>query len=309
MDKAFEERALAIRKFNRFYTNIIGLVNQTILDSPYSLAEVRVLLELLLEGEYTASDLTRQLAIDPGYLSRMLRRFHKEALITKTRSAADRRAHTLTLTAAGRATIEKLSAASTRQIADLLSDLPASDQDRLVGHMEAIRAILSRQPGSLPAIRPARPGDAGFIAHRHGVLYEKEHGLDQVFEQYVISGMAKFFASGTLGRIWVAEFAGRIVGAIAIVGIDEGTAQLRWFLIEPEFRGSGLGRRLMHTAMDYCRQNGFHNVFLWTFVGLDAARHLYESFGFRPTEQIENTTWRDKLIEEKWEVTLTANDG
>lgn len=309
MDTAFEDRALAIRKFNRFYTNIIGLVNQTILDSPYSLAEVRVLLELLMAREYTASDLTRELAIDPGYLSRMLRRFHKEALIIKTRSTSDRRVHTLTLTVKGRATIEKLSAASTRQIAEILKDLPPCDQTRLVDHMEAIRAILERRPDSSPTIRPARPGDAGFIAHRHGVLYEKEYSLDQVFEKYVISGMAKFFDSRAKGQIWVAEYAGRVVGSIAIVSIGDSTAQLRWFLIEPEFRGSGLGRRLMNTAMDYCRQNKFSMVILWTFVGLDAARHLYESYGFRPTEQVENHTWRNKLIEEKWEVSLEAQSG
>jgi DNA-binding MarR family transcriptional regulator/GNAT superfamily N-acetyltransferase len=309
LDTAFEARALAIRKFNRFYTNIIGLVNQTVLDSPYSLAEVRVLLELLLAGEYTASDLTRKLAIDPGYLSRMLRHFHKEGLVTKRRSTDDRRVHKLTLTAKGRDTIEKLSAASTQQIAGLLKDLPDGDQARLVGHMEAIKDILSQRPENPPIIRPARPGDAGFIAHRHAVLYEKEYNLDKVFEQYVISGLSKFFDSGARGQIWVAEFAGRIVGSIAIVGVDAATAQLRWFLIEPEFRGSGLGRRLMNTVMDYCRQNKYRRVILWTFVGLDAARHLYESFGFRPTEQVENTTWRDKITEEKWEVALADSGG
>lgn len=309
MDEALQSRALAVRRFNRFYTNIIGLVNQTILDSAYSLAEVRILLELLLAGQSTASDLTRSLAIDPGYLSRMLRRFYKEGIITRNRSTADRRIHDLALTAKGRTIIESLSAASTGQIGDLLQKLPVSEQTRLVGHMEAIRELLSQAPDRSLTIRPARPGDAGYIAYRHAVLYEKEYGLDQVFEQYVISGMAKFFDSKAPGTIWVAEFAGQVVGSIAIVGLADNVAQLRWFLTEPTFRGSGLGRRLMTTAMDYCRQNKFRKVILWTFVGLDAARHLYESYGFRPTEQVENTTWREKLIEEKWEMTLEENDG
>lgn len=309
MDEAFETRALAIRKFNRFYTNIIGLVNQTVLDSPYSLAEVRVLLELLMAGNYTASDLTRQLAIDPGYLSRMLRRFHKEELITKIRSTADRRAHVLALTAKGRSLIEKLSAASTNQIADILKELPPGEQSELVSHMAAIQAILSRERDKALTVRPAKAGEAGYIAYRHGVLYEKEYGLDQVFEKYVISGMAKFFDSKAKGTIWVAECAGQVVGSIAIVDVDGNVAQLRWFLIEPEFRGSGLGRRLMATAMDYCHANNYRKVILWTFVGLDAACHLYESFGFAPTEQVENNTWRNKLIEEKWETTLEHSGG
>lgn len=300
------QRAARIREFNRFYTNIIGLVNKTILDSPYSLAEARVLLELLMAGPYTATDLTKLLDIDPGYLSRILRRFKREKLLTAVRSPDDGRAQLLSLTAKGREVMSAISAASTRQIVALVDGLDDADQQQLVAHMDAIRAVFSRQPqpAAPVAIRPHRAGDPGYIAHRHGVLYEQEYGLDKVFERYVIAGMAKFFAAGADGEIWVAEAAGQIVGSIAIVAAAPDTGQLRWFLVEPAFRGSGLGRRLMDVAMDYCRQRRFRHVFLWTFRGLDAACHLYECYGFRPTEEAENTTWRDRLIEQRWDLDL-----
>lgn len=306
MQEATLQRAAKIREFNRFYTNIIGLVNKTILDSPYSLAEVRVLLELLMAGRYTATDLTRLLDIDPGYLSRMLRRFRREKLLTTVRSPADGRVQLLSLTARGRDVISAVSDTSSRQIVDLLATLSAADQQQLVAHMEGIRAILSRQPQPVAplTIRPARAGDAGFIAYRHGVLYEQEYNLDKVFEQYVIAGLAKYFDAGADGEIWVAEAAGQVVGSIAIVAAGPDTGQLRWFLIEPAFRGSGLGRRFMDVALDYCRQRRFRHVYLWTFRGLDAACHLYASYGFRPTEEAENTTWRDRLIEQRWDLDL-----
>lgn len=306
MQDATLQRASRIREFNRFYTNIIGLVNKTILDSPYSLAEARVLLELLMAGQYTATDLIRLLDIDPGYLSRILRRFRREKLLTTVRSPADGRVQLLSLTDKGRSVMTAISDASTRQVVAILNGLSVAEQQQLVAHMEAVRAILSRQPQPPEpvVIRPYRAGDAGYIAYRHGVLYEREYGLDKVFESYVIAGMAKFFAGGADGEIWVAEAAGQVIGAIAIVAAGPGTGQLRWFLIEPAFRGSGLGRRLMNVAIDYCRQRGFSRVFLWTFQGLDAACHLYASFGFRLTEETENTTWRDKLTEQRWDLTL-----
>jgi len=306
MQDATLQRAARIREFNRFYTNIIGLVNKTILDSPYSLAEARVLLELLMAGPYTATDLTKLLDIDPGYLSRILRRFKREKLLTAGRCPDDGRAQTLSLTAKGREVISAISAAATRQIVALLDGLDDADQQQLVAHMDAIRALFSRkpQPAAPVVIRPHRSGDPGYIAHRHGVLYEQEYGLDKVFEHYVIAGMAKFFAAGADGEIWVAEAAGQIVGSIAIVAAAPDTGQLRWFLVEPAFRGRGLGRRLMDVAMDYCRQRRFRHVFLWTFRGLDAACHLYECYGFRPTEEVENTTGRDRLIEQRWDLDL-----
>lgn len=293
-------RAMEIRQFNRFYTPIIGLINKTILESSYSLAESRVLLEINNNKQCTASDLTKLLQIDPGYLSRMLTRFIKERLVVKSKSSDDGRAQLLSLTDKGRNTFSELSDTSTIQITKILKRLPIRDQEDLVRYMKSIKNILSQQI----SIRTQKAGDASYIAYRHCILYEKEYGLDQTFERYVLESLNKFLAERPVGNIWLAEYCGQIVGSIGIVGVSEKIAQLRWFLIEPEFRGTGLGRQLMETAMDFCQQEDFNQVFLWTFQGLDAARHLYRTFGFEPTEQIENHTWKDSLIEEKWTTTL-----
>lgn len=304
MDTKIQEIAGKIREFNRFYTNVIGLVNQNILESPYSLAEVRVLLEIAAAGQCTAKDLIRILQIDPGYLSRILKRFKKEQLIYTTKSLTDGRAQLLSLTDEGKSVLSKLSTESTDQIVHLLRNLSGSEQQKLINHMEAIQTILSKKDDKSIKIRSYKPGDAGYIAYRHGVIYEREYGLDRVFERYVLESLVKYLENQALGEIWVAEFGGEIAGFIGVVGINAESAQLRWFLIEPEFRGTGLGRRLMTLAMDYCKEQNFKQVFLWTFRGLDAACHLYKSSGFIPTEQAENNTWKNNLIEEKWETNI-----
>lgn len=154
-------------------------------------------------------------------------------------------------------------------------------------------------------IRTHRPGDAGYVVYRHGVLYEREYGLDQVFEKYVMAGVLAFLENPAGGEIWVAESGDRIAGFIAVVRIDAQTAQLRWFLIEPDFRGWGLGHRLMTTLMDFCRQQNYRHIFLWTFKGLDAARYLYEQLGFRLTEEKPNNIWKNELLEQRWDLQLS----
>ena len=155
-------------------------------------------------------------------------------------------------------------------------------------------------------IRTRRPGDAGYIVFRHGVLYEREYELDQVFEKYVLAGLLAFLENPAGGEIWLAESEDRIAGFIALVRIDLQTAQLRWFLIEPEFRACGLGRRLMDKLMAFCRQQGYQHIFLWTFQGLDAATHLYEQYGFRLTEEKPNNTWKNQLTEQRWDLKLSG---
>ena len=155
-------------------------------------------------------------------------------------------------------------------------------------------------------IRPRRPGDAGYVVYRHGVLYEREYELDQVFEKYVLAGVLAFLENPAGGEMWVAEVGDRIAGFIAVVRINPHTAQLRWFLIEPEFRGCGLGQRLMDTLMEFCRQQNYQHIFLWTFQGLDAARHLYERYGFRLTEEKPNNTWKNQLTEQRWDLDLSG---
>lgn len=151
-------------------------------------------------------------------------------------------------------------------------------------------------------IRPMKFGEAGYIAYRHCILYEQEHGFGGTFEQYVLDSLTRYITEQPEGEVWIAENDGRIIGSIAIVGKDEETAQLRWFLLEPEYRGTGLGRQLMTTAMDYCKHKKFRRVYLWTYQELKAARHLYKSFGFSLTEQVESNTWKDGVREERWDM-------
>lgn len=153
-------------------------------------------------------------------------------------------------------------------------------------------------------IRTQKPGDASFIAYRHCILYEKENGLSGTFEQYVLDSLVKYFEHRSEGEIWVVEYNDQIVGSIGIISTDESTAQLRWLLIEPEFRGIGLGRQLMTIAIDYCKQKNLSRVFLWTIQELKVAHHLYKNFGFLPVEQIENDTWKRGVVEERWELLI-----
>ena len=153
-------------------------------------------------------------------------------------------------------------------------------------------------------IRTYQPGDAGYVAYRHGVLYGREYGFDHVFEKYVLQSLSKYLEDPTKGEIWMAEVGGVVAGFIGLVEIDKNTAQLRWFLIEPEFRGIGLGRRMVDTLLDYCRQKGYTQIMLWTFKGLDAALHLYQQTGFTLAEEKENHEWKDLLIEQRWDLAL-----
>lgn len=304
MDEKMRDRAAEIRDFNRFYTNIIGLVNRNILESPYSLAESRVLLEIDAAGQCTARDLTRRIDIDPGYLSRMLSRFIRNGLVAQSTSSTDGRAKILSLTDKGRDAYRQLSETSDLRIAHILEQLSEGGQKKLLDSMQAIKSTLSHKADDTITIRTRRAGDLGYITYRHAVLYQEEYGLKPVFEQYVMDGLLAFQKSQSEGDIWIAESGGRIAGFIGVVASDSETAQLRWFLIEPEFRGLGLGRRLMSTAMDFCREKGFRHVFLWTFDELDVARHLYSEYGFKPTEKADNNIWKNGVVEERWDLIL-----
>lgn len=299
-----ENRVLQIRQFNRFYTNFIGLLDKTILESPYSLAEVRVMLEINKFQGCAASYLAKMLAMDRGYLSRILHRLETEELIASQESTEDKRVQRLRLTEKGENVFAGLSRASTDQLLDILRSVSDELQEELIRCMAKIQSILSQENAAPITIRSYQPGDAGYIAYRHAVLYAQEYGLKPVFEKYVIEGLRDFLNCPEKGKLWIAETTDKIAGFIAIIKTDEKTAQLRWFLIEPEFRGKGLGRCLMTEAVTYCREQNFARVYLWTFAELEAARHLYSSFGFRKTEEEENDTWKNRVVEEKWELNL-----
>jgi len=151
-----------------------------------------------------------------------------------------------------------------------------------------------------------RPGDIGYVIYLHGILYAVEYHLDQTFEGYVASGLGEFAKSfdERKDRLWLAEEGERIVGSIAITGQTNQSAQLRWFLVHPDVRGSGLGGRLLEQALEFCRAREFKSVFLWTLSDLQAAAHLYQQAGFHRTEQKTHEIWGALRTEERYDLTL-----
>ena len=295
-----------VRSFSRFYTNILGLLDQSILDSPYSLTEVRILLEISITKNCTANALIDKLDIDRGYLSRILNRFKSDNLITKETSSIDGRLIFLKLTLKGKQILSALEEKSNKQAWKLVNHLTQNQIEKLIDSMKYIENSLSitKEPFE---IRTYRPDDIEYIIKRHRELYEHEYDFASLFGDYVEKYVVEFNKcyDKTKENIWIAEVNSEPVGVIAIAKLDNDTAQLRWFLIEPEMRGKGLGSKLMKIAMDFCREKNYNHVLLWTADVLKTARHIYKNYGFNLTESVDNTSWTDKLIkEERWDLYL-----
>lgn len=304
-----EERIAAIRRFNRFYTRQIGLLEEGIYRSPFSLTEVRVLYELAHREQLTATELGKDLGLDAGYLSRILRGFQKQGLISRTPSDNDGRQSLLGLTARGSEVFAPLDARSHEDIAKLLWKLTASGQSRLVEAMHSIEQLLGagQPPKSAYTLRPHRPGDIGWITHRHGVLYSQEYGYDERFEALVGEIAAKFIRhfDPRRERCWIAEREDEIAGCVFLVKRSQNIAQLRMLLVEPKARGMGIGRRLVDECVHFARHAGYKKVVLWTQSELLSARRIYEAAGFRLMRKKAHKSWgRNGLVSEIWELKL-----
>lgn len=305
----FDDRVRAVRRFNRFYTRRIGILQEGLLKSPFSLTEARVIYELAQRGETTATELGAGLDLDAGYLSRILRAFHERRLIEKRSSDTDRRQTILSLTADGREAFARLDTASGLEIAAMLDGLPDDAQERLVGAMVTIEGLLDgirERPSSEPRLRPPRTGDLGWVIHRHGVLYAREYGWDERFEALVADIVAAFLRDHDPARerCWIAELDGRRVGSVFLVHLSDEVAKLRCLLVEPEARGHGVGTRLVRACLDFARRVGYRKVTLWTNDVLQDARRLYEKAGFRLVHAQRNEDFGNNLIAETWELEL-----
>jgi DNA-binding MarR family transcriptional regulator/N-acetylglutamate synthase-like GNAT family acetyltransferase len=308
-----EARVAAVRRFNRFYTQKIGVLNEGLLRSPFSLAEARVLYELAHRERPTAAELGRDLGLDPGYLSRILRGFARRGLVASTPSETDRRQRLLTLTARGRAAFAPLDRRSRREIGALLDGLSEEAQRRLVGAMATIERLLAPRPPASPPylLRPHRPGDMGWVVQRHGALYAQEHGWDERFEALVaeiVAGFIKRF-DPQAERCWIAERDGETVGCVFLVRKSRMVAQLRLLLVEPQARGLGIGGRLVEECLRFAGQAGYRKVVLWTNDVLHAARRLYERAGFRRTESAPHRSFGRDLVGETWELRLPRSQA
>jgi DNA-binding MarR family transcriptional regulator/N-acetylglutamate synthase-like GNAT family acetyltransferase len=304
----FEARVAAVRHFNRFYTQKIGVLNEGLLRSPFSLTEARVLYELARRRQPTATALCRDLGLDAGYLSRILRSFAKRELVERTPSETDARQQLLSLTAKGRSAFAPLDKRSRQEVGALLNELTAAEQGRLVGAMNTVEELLGARPnGKSPyQLRLHRPGDMGWVVHRHGALYAEEYGWDERFEALVADIVAKFIDNfdPKMERCWIAERDGDVIGSVFLVKKSKTVAKLRLLLVEPKARGLGIGARLVEECLGFARQAGYRKITLWTNDILHAARHLYERAGFRKTRSEPHHSFGHDLIGETWELQL-----
>ncbi len=302
------DRVATVRRFNRFYTRQIGVLSEKLLESPFSLARVRVLYELAHRERPTAAELARDLGLDAGYLSRILADFRKRRLVERKRSDDDARRSILLLTAAGRHAFETLDTRSAEQIRAMIAALPANSQRRLTTAMATIEVLLGggTDRGAPWLLRQHQPGDMGWVVHRHGVLYAEEYGWDERFEGLVAGIVAKFVRDydPARERCWIAERDGEIVGSVFLVAKSKTVGQLRLLLVEPEARGLGIGARLVEDCIRFARRARYRRLMLWTNDVLHAARRIYEGAGFRLVHSEPHRSFGRRLVGQTWELTL-----
>jgi len=308
MATVLAHRVDAVRRFNRFYTQEIGILHDGLLGSPLSLAEARVLFELDDRRTATATEIAAALRLDAGYLSRILRAFRQRRLLLRRRSAADARRSLLSLTAKGRAMFAHLNRRSQHQVAAMLKRLPADEQGRVVNAMRFVESKLgpeAERPASF-VLRQPHAGDFGWIVYRHGALYAQEYGYDGRFEALVariVAGIIERF-DPACERCWIAEAGGENVGSVCLVRQSKTVAKLRLLLVEPRARGLGVGRRLVGECVAFARQAGYRRITLWTHSHLHAAKRLYKQAGFRLAARARQHSFGRDLVDETWELTL-----
>jgi DNA-binding MarR family transcriptional regulator/N-acetylglutamate synthase-like GNAT family acetyltransferase len=303
-----ERRVADVRRFSRFYTQKIGVLRRAYLQSPFTLTEARVLYELAHRERSTASELGRDLGLDAGYLSRILRRFEKKGLLTRKTAAEDGRQQVLSLTRKGEEAFAPLNVRSRDEIATLLGPLSERQQKRLVEAMQEIETLLGAapEPKAPYMLRPHQPGDIGWVTHRHGVLYAQEYGWDETFEALVAEVAAAFIRNfdPRKERCWIAEKDGEIVGSAFLVKKSSTVAKIRLVYVEPKARGLGIGARLTAECERFARQAGYKKITLWTNSILLAARHIYEKAGFRLVASEPHHSFGHDLVGETWEKKL-----
>jgi len=296
----------ALREFNRFYTRRLGVLNEGLLDSPYSLAEVRVMYELRARGKATHTELARALEMDRGYLSRLVARLDEQGLLSAEPSPTDRRSRTLALSRKGKAAFDKLDAKSQAQAAELIAPLDPAVRRRLMSGLRQMRRTLGDASAATApiALRSLQPGDLGLVTQRHGELYAREYGWGLRFEALVAVVLARYVERLKPQRecAWIAERDGEFLGCIFVMEKDAETAQLRLLLVEPAARGAGLGRRLVGECLDFARRAGYRRIVLWTNNRLDAARRIYETAGFRLVREEPHESFEDGSLGQYWEL-------
>ncbi len=303
-----EPRVAAVRRFNRFYTQRIGVLQEGWVKSPFSLAEARVLYELIHRDKPTASELAKDLGLDAGYLSRILRGFEAGGLIVKQTSDSDGRQSLLSITERGRRRFAPIEAHTNDEVETMLGGLLAGAQTCLVESMRTIERVLGEKPApEVPYIlRPPRGGDMGWIVSRHGALYGEDYGWDERLEALTAEIVAAFVRNydAKRERCWIAERDGENVGSVLLVKESEQVARLRLLLVEPQARGLGIGARLVEECVRFARDAGYGKITLWTHSVLTAARHIYEQAGFKLVRSWKHNEFGKELVGENWDLDL-----
>ncbi len=303
-------RIAAVRHFNRFYTRQIGVLRKAFLDSPYSLAEARVLYEIANGGSITASKIGRKLGLDAGYLSRTLRNFEKRGLVLRKRSARDARQTHLALSPRGRRAFAPLEQRSQRDAAVMLEKLTVADRARLVEAMHTIETLLAGETATKRRVgytlRAPMPGDFGWVIKRHAELYGQEYGWKEPFEGLCAQIVADYANKKDRDRerCWIAEMDGENVGCIFLARESATAARIRLLLVDPKARGLGLGARLVDECIRFARRAGYSKITLWTHSVLIAARHIYRKSGFKLVRSERHRSWGRPVVSEHWELEL-----
>ncbi len=298
----------AVRRFNRFYTRRIGALQGGYLGSPFPLPQARVLYELGERGESTASELGADLDLDAGYLSRLLQGLRRQGLVQGEASRDDARRVRLSLTAKGRKAYQQLDARSRDEVAGMLGKLAGPEQARLADALQTVESLLKKETSHAGEIslRAHRPGDMGWVVHRHGALYFQEYGWDERFEA-LVAGIARDFIDKldpARERCWIAEIGGEPVGSVFVVKKSQTVAKLRLLLVEPKARGRGVGKRLVAECIAFARDKGYRKLVLWTQSNLTAARAIYKAAGFRKVTTERHRSFGYDLTGEYWELGL-----
>ena len=301
-------RIESVRAFNRFYTRHLGLLDESVLASGFSLTEMRVLYELAQRKSATATELGRDLGVDAGYLSRVLSKFEARRWLKRSPAPDDARQALISLTTAGRKAFNPVEKAARDQIAALLEPLPAPLRDRLVKAMETVQRLLGGMPeAKVPyVLRDLRPGDLGWIVHRQSLLYHQEYGWDETFDALVAEIAAAFVKNldARRERCWVAEREGEVVGSVFLVRASDKVAKLRLLYVEAPARGLGIGARLVDECIRFARAKGYRTLTLWTNDVLVSARKIYQAAGFRLTNEERHHSFGKDLVGQTWDLDL-----
>jgi len=308
VDLDFENRIAIVRRFNRFFTRRLGVLREGLLHTKYSLTEARIIYEIANRENVIAAELSKDLGLDAGYLSRILDRFEQQGLIRKVPSESDGRQRLIRLTPDGEKLYSLLDSRSREEIADMLGNLSVQDQNRLIQAMHTIESLLGGgwKDSEPYVLRQHEPGDMGWVIHMHGKLYAEEYGWHEHFEALGAGVCAEFLShyNPERERCWIAEMDGQIVGSVFVVQESEEAAKLRLLLVDPRARGLGLGRRLVEEGIRFAKRKGYKKMVLWTNNVLTTARNIYRKAGFRLVKEEPHRSFGKDLIGETWELEL-----